>query len=111
MNDRKRQRKRALDMMMRSRSREGYGLSNLSDAPIHFSENLAPLVNAFGEFTQRLRVLSDALCGKPVNVIRCEKCKYFITHEELPGSTFCMRLCRPVAPDFYCAFGTRKDDR
>lgn len=50
MNDRKRQQRRALDMMIRSKSRGRYDLSDLSEMLRHSIEALAPVVTALTDF-------------------------------------------------------------
>ncbi len=60
---------------------------------------------AFKKGVKYGRYLEQQECPRP---IRCKRCKYFIAHEELPRSTFCVQLCRPISPDFYCAYGVKK---
>lgn len=50
MNDRKRQQRRAADMMIRSKSRGRYGLDDLSEILSHLTETLAPVVTALADF-------------------------------------------------------------
>lgn len=50
MNDRKRQQRRAADMLIRSRSRGRYGLGDLSEMLGHLTEALAPVVTALADF-------------------------------------------------------------
>lgn len=50
MNDRKRQQRRAADMLIRSKSRGRYGLDDLSEMLEHLSEALTPLVTAISDF-------------------------------------------------------------
>lgn len=54
MNNRKRQQRRAADMMIRSKSRGRYGLNNLSEMLGNLAETFAPLVTALSDFTQRM---------------------------------------------------------
>lgn len=61
---------------------------------------------AFNRGVKYGRYLEQQECPRP---IRCKRCMYFITHEELPGATFCLQLCRPVSPDFYCAYGEKRE--
>jgi hypothetical protein len=50
MNDRKRQQRRAADMMIRSKSRGRYGLDDLSEMLGHLTDALAPVVAALTDF-------------------------------------------------------------
>lgn len=61
MNDRKRQQRRAADMMIRSKSRGRYGLNNLVDALSGLSEKLSPVVEALGKFVAALQVVPSAM--------------------------------------------------
>lgn len=108
MNNRMRQQRRAADMMIRSRSRGRYGLSNLADAFGDLSEKLAPVVKALGKFVAALQVVPSAIRGEPVNVIRCKDCEHWRRNRRaIFGGCFCERLamCRPA--DFYCAYGLK----
>ena len=107
MNDRSRQRMRAVNMVIRSTGCGIYALNKMPDALNTLSETIPLIAEAFERIVEQIRVVSSALHGEPVNVIRCENCRYFFIHEELPGSTFCARLCRPMSPDFYCAYGEK----
>ncbi len=50
MNNRKRQRRRAVDMMVRSKSRGRFGIEDLSEMLSHLTEALAPLTTALTDF-------------------------------------------------------------
>lgn len=52
MNDRKRQQRRAADMMIRSKSRGRYGLYDLSEMLSHLTEALAPVGAALIDFAR-----------------------------------------------------------
>lgn len=52
LNDRKRQQRRAADMLIRSKSRGRYGLDDLSEMLSHLSEALAPVVTALADFVR-----------------------------------------------------------
>ena len=110
MNDRMRQQRRATDMLIRSKSRGRYGFGNLSEMLCNLTEALAPVVTALSEFAQRIRVVSSAFYGEPVNVIRCENCEF---SEPDPigreGVMFCNQGERFTRRDGYCHEGSRKD--
>ena len=111
MNDRKRQQRRAADMMIRSKRRGRYGLSNLSDALSGLSEKLAPVVGALGRFVAALQVVPSAIRGEPVNVIRCEDCEFSepdpIGREEI---VFCNHWERFTRCDGYCHGGVKRPE-
>lgn len=105
MNDRKRQQRRAADMMIRSQSRGRYGLSNLSDALSGLSEKLAPVVKALGKFVEALSVVPSAIRGEPVNVVFCEGCRFAEPYSSYDETMFCNRWERFVPCNGYCHEG------
>ena len=67
MNDRKRQQRRAADMLIRSKSRGRYGFDDLSEMLSHLTEALAPVVTALSDFAHRMshavQAFHDELAG------------------------------------------------
>lgn len=112
MNNRKRQQRRATDMMIRSRSLEKCNLSIVFESLNHLPEALASTMKAIGEFVAALQVVPVAIRGEPVNVIRCEDCEFSepdpIGRERV---MFRNQWERFTQWDGYCHNGSRKDDK
>jgi hypothetical protein len=109
MNDRKRQQRRAADMLIRSKGLEKCNLSIIIGSLNHLPEALAPVVKTIGEFVERLRVVPSEQCGEPVNVIRCKDCiHYDNTPYDWVGPRYCECLGCYRQGDFYCAYGRRR---
>ena len=56
-----------------------------------------------------LRVIDEQPTVDAVEVVRCKGCKHYVW-DEFDGCYVCVALGRFVMPDFWCAYGERKDN-
>jgi hypothetical protein len=55
------------------------------------------------------RALEDMPAADAVEVVRCKDCVHGVKREDLGGRYMCRRVYHYNRPEFYCAYGERRE--